>query len=179
MKKQLHTHPEQLHPNRNGIFGNYLCHKKKFLFKMLQTPLYPDHRPQVSCQHFWLKEKTQPTIYNDGPRCFWTIISPSNVARPINGQHYLILVYAYRKWPEVFTVDCTTAGETIMKILVFRRLGSQRSQSSKINVIYDDVQSYIWVTLSNQLCPSCLPENESNDSHSTQCFIGHDATLKV
>ncbi len=46
-------------------------------------------------------------------------------AGPINGQHYLILVDAYSKWPEVFHMNHPTSSETVRKLQeIFSRFGT-------------------------------------------------------
>ena len=48
-------------------------------------------------------------------------------AGPINGQHYLILVDAYSKWPEVFHMNHPTSSETVRKLQeIFSRFGTPK-----------------------------------------------------
>ena len=46
-------------------------------------------------------------------------------AGPINGQHYLILVDDYSKWPKVFYMNQPTSSETVRKLQeIFSRYGT-------------------------------------------------------
>ena len=63
------------------------------------------------------------TVFMAYPRI--SLVTTPYFAGPISGQHYLILVDAYSKWPEVFHMNHPTSSETVRKIQeIFSRFGT-------------------------------------------------------
>lgn len=71
------------------------------------------------------KSPRKTTLYSwPTPESPWSRLH-IDFAGPINGQHYLILVDAYSKWPEVFHMNHPTSTETVKKLQeIFSRFGT-------------------------------------------------------